>query len=457
MCAFLLFFLFISNYFYFFTNHPQHHQHSDGHRTNDSLIIYYLKPVLIQMNPTINQHLTLMVRLKAPIHSQITISKHFTVGIAKCGPIQKHIHKIRTNRSGTLAVMELNYDNTDNTGITLAHNIIKNWVNTAFYPHSSIFMYDPLHRGRSNPRLYTAVLKNTPLGVSDTDLSSSLSTQLQLTASVRRWVSKHDKATPSRISTVSFLSLDDLQSALHIGEVSLGLGLSVYLHEDRNNPIINSQVVQCHWCQHYNHQYDTCPKRSEPQKCMYCSKNHVSRQCDKKRDRKSHHCAVCNGNHAANAVHCPERQKYFTYLSTKPKPMAPVTLPSTTTPPVPILVQGNMPSAAEIQALIAQVASLTTQVKRQKELIVSLQSKLKVPHRPKPTVKTQRAVLKHRYGVTHTPPPRTLSLGMTPSPVINTTLVAPPILTTHKTKHQNQQNWVQKTTPMSSTATTPST
>ena len=91
------------------------------------------------------------------------------------------------------------------------------------------------------------------------------------------------------------------------------LGLSSCRVTDRYH------LIQCYHCQSFGHKKDSenCPMRnSEVGTCLYCAKNHMSRECPVKKKSNEHKCANClrtgdskkqstSVGHSSNSYSCP--------------------------------------------------------------------------------------------------------------------------------------------------------
>ena len=102
----------------------------------------------------------------------------------------------------------------------------------------------------------------------------------------------------------------DIRSAiLNKGRVYVGMkGLSV---KDHFHPL------QCYACQKFGHKQgsDECEKASGSSTCLYCAKDHKSKDCADKRNHDLHKCSNCvtseneryknNAGHTATSLKCP--------------------------------------------------------------------------------------------------------------------------------------------------------
>lgn len=113
----------------------------------------------------------------------------------------------------------------------------------------------------------------------------------------------------SRKYAIVKVSPDIRSAVLKKGRIFVGMqGLTV---RDHFCPL------QCYACQKFGHKKGSsdCEKDENTKTCLYCSKNHLSKDCDVKKKPEHHKCANCssshiasyrnNANHAATSFKCP--------------------------------------------------------------------------------------------------------------------------------------------------------
>lgn len=66
-------------------------------------------------------------------------------------------------------------------------------------------------------------------------------------------------------------------------------------------PHVKREVVQCTTCQRYGHTKSYCNHRP---RCVKCTGEHLTNQCEKKKWGTEVKCVLCNGNHPANYRGC---------------------------------------------------------------------------------------------------------------------------------------------------------
>ena len=90
----------------------------------------------------------------------------------------------------------------------------------------------------------------------------------------------------------------------------LFIGNQCYPFEDR------FFIQVCYHCQNAGHMSNTCPKKTQKPVCMYCSNDHLSKECPNKNNRSQYKCHRCacsenvnfssNANtHTTNDPYCP--------------------------------------------------------------------------------------------------------------------------------------------------------
>ena len=90
----------------------------------------------------------------------------------------------------------------------------------------------------------------------------------------------------------------------------LYIGNQCYPFEDR------FFIQVCYHCQNAGHMSNTCPKKTQKPVCMYCSNDHLSKECPNKNNRSQYKCNRCacsendkissNANtHTTNDPYCP--------------------------------------------------------------------------------------------------------------------------------------------------------
>jgi hypothetical protein len=90
-------------------------------------------------------------------------------------------------------------------------------------------------------------------------------------------------------------------------------GNRVYLDLTSHSIKDNFHVTQCYQCQKFGHKAGS-PHCSSIQVCLYCSENHLSKECTVKNDRSKHVCSNCKispqfknnaRGHQSNSIFCP--------------------------------------------------------------------------------------------------------------------------------------------------------
>lgn len=128
--------------------------------------------------------------------------------------------------------------------------------------------------------------------------------------------SKSDNAVYLLYFEAGTTKLQDLKKIKHIS--------NVIVRWEAYQPRGFDQIPQCRKCQMYGHSSINC---NMPSKCMVCSADHLTENCDKKKsraaiehavkqgsplDRSFIKCANCNQNHTANYRGCSKRKEFIT-------------------------------------------------------------------------------------------------------------------------------------------------
>ena len=104
-----------------------------------------------------------------------------------------------------------------------------------------------------------------------------------------------------------------LKMSENIRAVIKSHGNRVYLDLTSHAIKDNFHVTQCYKCQKFGHKADS-PHCSGIQVCLYCSGNHLSKECGVKNDQSKHVCSNCKISpqfknkacgHQSNSIFCP--------------------------------------------------------------------------------------------------------------------------------------------------------
>jgi hypothetical protein len=74
------------------------------------------------------------------------------------------------------------------------------------------------------------------------------------------------------------------------------------------------KITQCFRCQEFGHAAKNCNRKN---KCVKCTGEHDSRDCEKKDRSSPAACSGCGGDHPANFKDCPKRIEYVQLLEKK--------------------------------------------------------------------------------------------------------------------------------------------
>ena len=167
------------------------------------------------------------------------------------------------------------------------------------------FKVNKIKANYKESRLPRMIIKNVSIDVGDKEIYDNIKGKNDLKAEsieiVTSIIKGEYKHVIIKVDTTTRNEIIKRKNYLYIGFQKCNVEDSIH-------------IVQCFHCQKFGHKSLNCPEKEKEPICMYCNKEHLSKECKIKNDNSQMKCRNCGENHAANSKECIKYIQKVSYM-----------------------------------------------------------------------------------------------------------------------------------------------